>query len=155
MSKSLKWKTILLLLMIVFSGVIVMPSFNKNLPDWWQKYLAPEGLRLGLDLQGGMHLVLNVDLEKAIENTLDLSTQNLINQLAEKQVTVVRTPSSDPDQVVLTMPNTSAVSTVEEVVKGNFADDLDINIEANTGSFPRISLKLTEEKIKFINDVSK
>jgi SecD/SecF fusion protein len=138
--------------MIVFSGVIVMPSFNKNLPDWWQKYLAPEGLRLGLDLQGGMHLVLNVDLEKAIENTLVLSTQNLINQLADKQVTVVRTPSPDPDQVVLTMPNTSAVSTVEEVVKGNFADDLDIKIEKNTGSFPRISLKLTEEKIKFIND---
>ena len=43
MNKSLKWKTILLLFMIVFSGVIVMPSFNKNLPDWWQKYLAPEG----------------------------------------------------------------------------------------------------------------
>ena len=152
MNKSLKWKTILLLFMIVFSGVIVMPSFNKNLPDWWQKYLAPEGLRLGLDLQGGMHLVLKVDLEKAIENTLDLSTQNLINQLVDKQVTVVRTPSSDPDQVILTMPNTNALSVVENVVADSFAEDLIIRVESDSGSFPRIFLKLTEDKIDFINN---
>ena len=37
-----------------------------------KQYMAPEGLRLGLDLQGGMHLVFKVNLQKAQENTLEL-----------------------------------------------------------------------------------
>ncbi len=152
MNKPLKWKIFLLLFLILFSGVSVLPSFNDNVPDWWKKYLAPAGLRLGLDLQGGMHLVMKVDLEKAIENTLDLATQNLKSQLADKQITIVRTPSPDPAKVVFTLPNTAALDTVKEVVKGDFAEDLDIEIKTETGSFPRIVLNLTQTKIDFIKD---
>lgn len=152
MNKSLKWKVFLLLFMIVFSGVSVLPSFNDNVPDWWKHYLAPAGLRLGLDLQGGMHLVMKVDLDKAIENTLDLATQNLKSQLADKQITVVRTPSQNPAQVIFTLPNTGALGTVEDVIKGDFAEDLTIEIKAEAGSFPRIILSLTDSKINFIKD---
>jgi len=152
MKKSLKWKVILLLCTILFSAVTVLPSFNKNLPQWWQKYLAPSGLRLGLDLQGGMHLVMKVDLKKAIEDSLDLAAQNFKSQLADKKITVVRTPSENPDQVVFTLPNSSVLNTVEELIKDKFADDLDIRVNAATGSFPRITLNLTEDKINYIND---
>ncbi len=150
MNKPLKWKVFLLLFMLVFSGVAVVPSFNDNVPGWWKKYLAPAGLRLGLDLQGGMHLVMKVDLDKAIENTLVLATQNLKSQLADKQITVVKTPSPDPALVVFTLPNTGALGTVEDIVKGDFAEDLDIEIKSETGSFPRIILSLTQSKVDFI-----
>ena len=66
MNRSLKWKIALLLFMVLYAGVILTPSLFKGAPQWWGKYLAPEGLRLGLDLQGGMHLILKVDLDKAI-----------------------------------------------------------------------------------------
>ena len=135
--------------MIIFSGVTVVPSF-KSVPDWWQKYFAPQGLRLGLDLQGGMHLVLQVDLEKAIENTLDLAAGNLKEHLNTKKITVVRTPSDDPHKIVFTLPNTGAVDTVRDVVKGDFPD-LAITIQSETGTFPKIFLSLSEEKIDFIN----
>ena len=72
MPSSLRWKAALLLFMITFSVMTVLPSF-QSVPDWWSKYLAPGGLRLGLDLQGGMHLVMKVNLQKAIENNLDLA----------------------------------------------------------------------------------
>jgi SecD/SecF fusion protein len=152
MNKSLKWKVFLLLFMIVFSGVAVVPSFNDNVPGWWKKYLAPAGLRLGLDLQGGMHLVMKVDLDKAIENTLVLATQNLKSQLADKQITVVKTPSRDPAQVIFTLPNTGALGTVKDIVSGDFSEDLKIEIKAESGSFPRIILSLTQSKIDFIKD---
>jgi SecD/SecF fusion protein len=138
--------------MVVFSGIAVVPSFNDNVPGWWKKYLAPAGLRLGLDLQGGMHLVMKVDLEKAIENTLDLATQNLKSQLADRQITIVRTPSANPAQVMFTLPNTAALGTVTEVVKADFAEDLAIEIKSEAGSFPRIILSLTASKIDFINN---
>lgn len=148
MNKSLKWKIALLLFLVVFSGVTLFPSFYKNAPQWWKKYLAPEGLRLGLDLQGGMHLVLRVNLEKAIENSLELSAQDLKEGLAEKKITMVQTKSDDPRKIIFTLPNTEAVSAVEGL-KEDFPN-LDIDIQSEEGTFPRIQLQLKDEEIAFI-----
>ena len=150
MSRTLIWKILLLISLITFSGVTLLPSVYKDVPDWWRNYLAPEGLRLGLDLQGGMHLVLKVDLDKAIENSLDFAAQDLKDALADKKVSVVRTASSDPHKAIFTLPNTSALDTVKEVISGDFPD-LDTTIEAEIGSFPKIILTLNNDRIDFIN----
>ena len=145
MPSSLRWKAALLLFMITFSVMTVLPSF-QSVPDWWSKYLAPGGLRLGLDLQGGMHLVMKVNLQKAIENNLDLAAQDLKDALSEKKITVVRTASADKHQVVFTLPNTGTLDTVKQVIKDDFPE-LDTSIQADPGSFPRITLNLNDEKI--------
>ena len=149
MNKNLRWKLILLLFTIVFSFISVVPSFNKDVPDWWKKYFAPEGLRLGLDLQGGMHLVLKVNLEKAIENSLDFAAQDFKDALLEKKISVVQTKSSDKNQIVFTLPNKSALPAIQDLIKGDFPN-LDIEILAEADSFPRIVINLTEDRIKFI-----
>jgi SecD/SecF fusion protein len=149
MNKTLKWKIALLLFMIVTAGIILTPSLYKGAPKWMSTYIAPEGLRLGLDLQGGMHLVLRVNLEKAIENTLDLAASDLKEGLAEKKITAVRTTSGDTSKVILTLPNTGALETVQEFVADDFPN-LNIEIQAEEGTFPRIILSLTDEEIDFI-----
>jgi len=150
MNKSLRWKSALLLLMVIFSGITMLPSFTDNVPTWWKKYLAPSGLRLGLDLQGGMHLVLKVDLQKAIENNLDLTAQNLKDNLAIQGISVVRTASADAKKVVYTMPNTGAIDQVKEVLKKDFPN-LTADIQSEVGSFPRITLSLSSESVDAIN----
>jgi SecD/SecF fusion protein len=150
MSSSLRWKITLLLFVTIFAGLTVAPSFTK-VPAWWQKYLAPAGLKLGLDLQGGMHLVLKVDLKKAIENNLDLSVQDLKEALAEKKITVVRTASSDPRKIILTLPNTGALETVKQTITKDFPD-LDSDFQTDKGTFPRIIVSLKQSKIDFINN---
>jgi len=149
MNKTLKWKIALLIFMILIAGIILTPSLYKDAPKWISKYIAPEGLNLGLDLQGGMHLVLKVDLEKAIENTLDLAASDLKEGLAEKKITAVRTDSGDPHKVVLTLPNTGVLETVRTLVADDFPN-LEIDIQAEEGSFPRIFLSLTGEEVDFI-----
>jgi SecD/SecF fusion protein len=149
MNKTLKWKIALLIFMLLIAGVILTPSLYKGAPKWIGKYIAPEGLNLGLDLQGGMHLVLKVDLEKAIENTLDLAASELKEGLAEKKITAVRTNSGDPHKVIFTLPNTGVLETVKELVADDFPN-LEINIQAEEGSFPRIFLSLTQEEVDFI-----
>ena len=121
MNTSLRWKIIFLVFTIIFSGIIIVPSFYKDTPEWWRKYLAPEGLRLGLDLQGGMHLVLKVNLEKAVENSLDLAAQDLKEGLAEKKITAVRTKSNNAQVVNLTLPNTKALSSTDPARQALFA----------------------------------
>ncbi len=151
MNTSLKWKIFLLISIIFFSGLIIVPSIYDNAPKWWGDYLAPQGgLRKGLDLKGGMHLVLRVDLEKAIEKSLDLGAQDLKEALAEKKITAVRTKSTDPSIVNFTLPNTGALATVEDVITDDFPD-FDIKSFSEEGTFPRIQLSLKSEKIEFIN----
>ncbi len=149
MNTNLKLKIGLLFTVILFSIMTLVPSFYPGAPDWWKKYLAPQGLKLGLDLQGGMHLVLRVDLDKAVENSLDLAASDLKEGLAEKNISAVQLDSPDPGQVIFTLPNTGAVDTINQVIKEDFPN-LDITVEAEEGSFPRISLKLTGDEIEFI-----
>ena len=44
------------------------PTFIGSMPGWWPKALSSGGMRLGLDLQGGMYLTLKVDVQKAIQH---------------------------------------------------------------------------------------
>lgn len=43
----------------------------------WLAYPIKEKIHLGLDLQGGMHLILDVEAEKAVESTMDRYVVNL------------------------------------------------------------------------------
>lgn len=151
MNTSLKLKLSLLVFVILMSVVTLVPSFYADTPNWWKKYMAPEGLRLGLDLQGGMHLVLKVDLEKAEQNSLDFAAADLKDSLAQQSISAVLTPTDKKDTVILTLPNSSAVEQVQTVVKDEFPD-IDIKVESKEGSFPRIFLQLKQSKKEFIQD---
>jgi len=149
MNTSLKLKIGMLLSLVILSIVTIVPSFYAETPDWWKKYMAPEGLRLGLDLQGGMHLVLKVDLKKAAEDSLELAAADLKDSLKEKSITAVRSDGT-PGTILFTLPNTGAVETVKTVIKDEFPN-IDVQVEAKEGSFPRITLNLKDSEITFIN----
>jgi len=152
MNTALKLKLGFLLFMITLAVVTVVPSFYANTPSWWKTYMAPEGLRLGLDLQGGMHLVLKVNLQKAEENTLELAANDLKDTLAEESVTAVQTTSADKNTIIFTLPNASAIDTVKELIADGFDEELDVEVDAKEGSFPRIILKLSEERREYIKN---
>jgi SecD/SecF fusion protein len=150
MNTTLKLKLAFLVSVIFVALMTVIPSFYKGTPDWW-KAAAPKGLRLGLDLQGGMHLVLKVNLPKAELNALEFAATDLKDTLAEQSVSVVRTSSSSPDTIVFTLPNSSTIDTVKTLVTEDFPD-ITITPEIKEGSFPRILLKLTEERKQYIKE---
>lgn len=152
MNTALKLKLGFLFFIIVLAVTTVVPSFYDNTPSWWKKYMAPEGLRLGLDLQGGMHLVLQVNLQKAEENTLELAANDLKDTLAEESVTAVQTNSGSKDTIIFTLPNVSAVDKVQALIEDGFDEELDVQVDAKEGSFPRIILQLSQEKKDYIKN---
>lgn len=151
MNTKLKIKLVFLVCLIFFSIMTLVPSFYSSAPSWWKTYMAPEGLRLGLDLQGGMHLVLKVNLKKAEENSLLFAANDLKDTLTEQSISAVRTPSSLTDTVIFTLPNTSAVDKVKTIIETDFPD-IDAKIDSKEGSFPRILLTLKGEKRDFIRE---
>ncbi|MDB9823289.1 protein translocase subunit SecD [Deltaproteobacteria bacterium] len=62
------------------------PSLSENVPQWWSSVLPQEKIRLGLDLQGGMHLVLEVEAMKAVESDLERSVEEIKEDLRENKI---------------------------------------------------------------------
>ncbi len=85
MTKSLKWRAVLYGAVIILAVVYLMPTFVK-MPSWWEDYLPAEKISLGLDLQGGMHLILGVETEKAVENTVARFSSELEELLFEEKI---------------------------------------------------------------------
>ncbi len=86
MYKDLKWK-IPLILAVVLGAV-------------WLAYPLKEKISLGLDLQGGMHLVLEVKVEKAVEASLDRLADDIKRDITEEDIEVDRVKVIFADRLV-------------------------------------------------------
>jgi len=64
-----RWKIWLILAVLLVSAMGSLPNI-ANPPSWWPSGLS-KPLNLGLDLKGGIHLVLDVDVDKAVERTVE------------------------------------------------------------------------------------
>ncbi len=90
MKSSIGWRLSLILILSAVSAIYILPStplFSK-LPEGLTRFLPKKPITLGLDLQGGMHLVLEVDGEKAIENAVEKTAVALKESLHEKKAVV-------------------------------------------------------------------
>ena len=71
---------------VLWAVLCLVPNFTTNLPDWWKAVLPSRPINLGLDLQGGIHMVLSVDADKAVQNSVDLLKDQLQADLREKEI---------------------------------------------------------------------
>ncbi len=69
MLRAARLKLLFLFILTVVAIMFVIPSLTGNLPGWWEKHVS-RGLKLGLDLKGGMNLILQVDMNSAVNNAL-------------------------------------------------------------------------------------
>jgi len=88
MKRGVKGRFALIAVTVLLSVLFFVPStpWFGSLPGWWQRYLPHKGITLGLDLQGGMHLVMEVDADKAVENTVERLAQDLGDRLKDQQL---------------------------------------------------------------------
>jgi preprotein translocase subunit SecD len=95
MKKNIRAKVItILVVLVVFTGVGVYPilasMYHWPSPSWLQQ----KQLKLGLDLKGGVHLVLRVETDDAIRLQTDQSAEQLREALRMRNIPVmVSTPS--------------------------------------------------------------
>ena len=77
--KNFSWKQVLVFVVIVTAIIYILPSWKPAL--WPHKQI-----NLGLDLQGGMHLLLEVDTEKALESTVERISQEIRELLKKERI---------------------------------------------------------------------
>jgi preprotein translocase subunit SecD len=101
MLRSLKWRFILYAAVTLFAILLLLPTVISQLPPWFTKVIPTDKIHLGLDLQGGMHLLLTVEGEKAVESYVEQIKNNLRDELKEKGVPVGRLEREKTDRIVL------------------------------------------------------
>jgi preprotein translocase subunit SecD len=67
MDRNLKWRTFWLALLTIVAVLVLLPSFTDQTPGWLNKAFNRK-VQLGLDLQGGWHIVYSIDLNKAVDD---------------------------------------------------------------------------------------
>lgn len=86
MKKGILWRIGLIAATVVISLVFFLPNtpLFQGMPAWWKDSMPNKGIVLGLDLQGGLHLVFEVEGDKAVEIQTD-RIASLLNGAFEKK----------------------------------------------------------------------
>jgi len=106
---SVRWQTGMVLAVVLGLGYLAAANFagpDTRTRAWW---LPDTTMRLGLDLQGGIHWVLGVKLEAAIDHELDYLVGQIEEDLEERELeigSVVR----DGDGLIVNVPASAAAA---------------------------------------------
>src|SRR5438132_567693 len=103
----------LLALVAVFYLVLFRPEQKRRREH--------EPIRLGLDLQGGTHLLYGVEVDQAIDNTVDRQMQELERVLREEQIGAASVERKGRT-IHLQLANKDKRAQVEALVKDRFAN---------------------------------
>ncbi len=77
-----RWKLWLILIVLAVSVMGALPNFVTP-PGWWP---SSQPLSLGLDLKGGIHLVLDVDVDKAVEHSVEEDVATIRQALRKEKI---------------------------------------------------------------------
>ena len=134
------WYRLAIVLLVAFGAIwflvpsyysfFVLPKDQRNnvklLKDklpFWAKPIAGDRLRLGLDLQGGINMVMRVDTKTALQKRVERRGITIASYLKEKGYGDVGF-DSDPErlELTLTLPDASKVDAAAAEVTKDFGD---------------------------------
>lgn len=118
-------------------------------PAWLEAFDA-QPMYLGLDLRGGVHFLMQVDIEGAIRNTEKRLVSDLRTGLREKRIRYVTVTSSKDKGIQVVFPDEERREQAIPVIQDDF-ENLSY-VEAGRDGKPALDLTLTEPARKEIKD---
>ncbi len=149
--KKVGGRLLLLALVVVLSVIFFIPSYQplyQGLPAWVKQVMPNKGITLGLDLQGGIHLVMEVDEDRAVEIAVDRSVVSLQDVLLDKKIPVESVARTGPTQITIQFQNGELKAQIQKMI-----DDYPIFSETESaGSANKLVWELREAEGKRIKD---
>ena len=125
-----------------------VPALYQHLPGWLKSVLPNKGITLGLDLQGGIHLVLEVEEERAVEIAVDRSVTAIQDLLVDKKIPVETVKRTAPNQVMLSFQNAELKAQIQKLM-----EDFPSFVEVESQSTPSSMVyEIKDAEIKRIKD---
>src|ERR1700752_4497186 len=111
--------------------LILFPSISGALPDWWTSTIPTPKIQLGLDLQGGTHLLLEVKLDEAIKTQLHRVGEDVKQQMKQNKLEV-KNVASDATSVTVTLASADERSAFLDLA-GKVFSDMVVGLAPNSG----------------------
>jgi len=100
---------------IIIAIIYIIPTINPTL--WPHKKI-----NLGLDLQGGMHLVLEVDTEKAVESTIERLSQEMRSLLKKEHIRHIALNRVEGSRISIKLQDQKDIDRFENLIDKEFKD---------------------------------
>lgn len=142
MMQSMKLRSLLYAAIFVISVVYLLPTFIQ-VPSFWEQYLPSDKISLGLDLQGGMHLVIEVESDKALENTLERYASDLEEYLYNQKIPFDSIKRVSGTALEAKIADTAEKESVRQLLQKHFPMLTETNVEETDGGIT-FTLKVNE-----------
>ncbi|HBC00873.1 MAG TPA: protein translocase subunit SecD [Pseudomonas sp.] len=129
---------------------VVALNLAPTTPDWLRN-LGASPMKLGLDLSGGVHFLLEVDMDKAIETRLNVS-EGEVKSLLRKERVRYRSLPNLKDSVQLGFADEATLDAAQSLIRKEFTDFELTSAERNSQYVLRLTL--TEAKLAEIREYS-
>lgn len=140
------WRTkaITAVLALALAVYFILPNFmsappEKDQPDkrpWFERMLPRSAVRLGLDLQGGIHMVLGIDLQRALYNEADRLMRDLREFAPERGVEISSVERSfDETELKVQLKNVKDDEKFEKFIQNEFSVLVVTDRNAKEGTF--------------------
>ncbi|QGZ30275.1 protein translocase subunit SecD [Stutzerimonas stutzeri] len=129
---------------------VVALNLAPTTPDWLRN-LGASPMKLGLDLSGGVHFLLEVDMDKAIETRLNVYEGEVKSLLRKERVRYRSLPQA-AGAVQLGFTDEATLSAAQSLIRKNF-NDFEMTASERNGQ-QVLRLAITEAKLAEIREYS-
>ena len=149
----LRWRLILASLVFLVSLVYALPSVPVIGPAL-ERVLPSSKINLGLDLKGGIHLTLGVDVAKAVSNSLALAGQDLRRMAQDEKIIVLRPRVVGGTTLEFILPRAENESKLREILARHFPQLSVAQPLAGEGGQLRYVAHFTPAEVKRLEDMA-
>jgi preprotein translocase subunit SecD len=127
MNPNLKWKALFIVAVILVCIYVLIgtPNFPTSIQDIKDNF--SHQIRLGLDLQGGTHLILQVQVQEAIAQETDQTVDRLISQLRAKDIHYDEIRRVDDTHILVRNIDSAQLSTFRDIVTSQYSNVWDLS----------------------------
>src|SRR6267154_2713423 len=130
MNPNLKWRALFIFAVILFCiyflfGYPVFPTSVAQVKDNFSKQI-----KLGLDLQGGTHLLLQVQIQEAIGQETDTTVDRLTTLLRAKNIRYDEVRRVDDTHILVRNLDPAQLSQFRDIYNAQFVTDWDMSAAA-------------------------
>jgi preprotein translocase subunit SecD len=122
--KILSLKKIIVIIVLIFSVVYSLPTFFSETPNWLTSLNAKK-MNLGLDLKGGVHFLMEVDLDEVVSSKSKKFSSDIRSQLRKEKVRYVNFDHQLTD-INIEFLNNDNYEKAEKLIKNNYQDTFEI-----------------------------
>ena len=122
--KILSLKRIIVIIVLIFSVVYSLPTFFSETPNWLTSLNAKK-MNLGLDLKGGVHFLMEVDLDEVVSSKSKKLSSDIRSQLRKEKVRYVNFDHQLTD-INIEFINNDNYKKAEKLIKNNYQETFEI-----------------------------